>query len=165
MKGTIFGSDYKAKLFNSYFLDKLKPHKEEQLSQAFEKIVSLCINGKVNEFKEVLTNPSKRIYQDIIYSNSNDELSGLNIQEIVASTGQIEVMKLIHEYQPNDKNLYMGQALAKAINKKDLEMVQCILSRTDLTIPSIEHHLCFHAEPQLYGEMLVKAIQNEMIFS
>ena len=162
MEDTVFASDYKAKLYNPHSLKKLKPHKEEELSQAFEKIVSWCINGKVNELKEVLQNPSKptNIYEDIIYSNSKDEQSGLNIREIVVSTSQIEVMKLIHEYRSINKYLYLGQALAKAINKKDLKMVQCILSRRDPKITSIEEHIPFDFEPQMYG--IIKEIVTYM---
>ena len=74
-------------------------YSKEELAKTFKIIVKWCINGETEKLNEVVDNVEKPIYNDILFSNAKDAISNYNIREIVASSGQVKVMKLIHEDQ------------------------------------------------------------------
>ena len=139
-----FKEDYKA---------KAKSCEDDNMSQAFQEVVTWCINNEIDKLKEVLDSKSSSLYKEIIFSALKDQESGYNLREIVASTGRIDVMKAIHLDYTTDgpvKHLYLGKALEVAISKENLGMVQCILSRDNPKIPKVLNYLQSAFEPQRF---------------
>ena len=142
------------KLYEGEFRDDYKAKLKDQsgrTSQVFEDIVSWCINSRIDKLQDVLNDKNDSIYKNIIFSSEKDVYSGYNIREIVAFTGKVEVMKLIHEDQPPTgptKHLYLGKALKIAILKENTRMVQCILGRNYPKIKNILDYLESAIDPQ-----------------
>ena len=94
----------------------------EKSSEAFENIVTWCLNGEVKKLTEA---SQIDLYRKILYSLGSkpcvDVLTEYNICEFASISGSVEVMKTL------PKN-YMGRSLIFAILKDDLEMVKYILS-------------------------------------
>ena len=157
-----FKEDYKAKLSLSELKwsttsSSIKRHDHDHLSTVFQEIVSWCIKGQTEKLKEVLDSQTNPIYKDVLFSTLKDLRSGLNIREIVATIGQIKVMKLIHQEQTSP-HLYLGSAFGIAIRNLDLEMVQCILSRKNSRFRCTQSDLRSVWEPEGKGREIFKAI-------
>ena len=126
-----FEKDYKAQLsLTSGKKIPQKPWEKKTLSQVFEEVVSWCINGQTEELKKAIDSLSEPSYKAIVFSTFKDAKTGYNIREIVAATGQVEVMKIIHADQAPYRPLYIGKALEYAISRDDFKMVSCIIERT-----------------------------------
>ena len=115
-----FKGDYKAKLRLSdqkWWTSGFRHHDQDQLSKVFQEIVTWCIKGQTDKLEKAFGCKPDPIYKDVLFSTLKDDRSGLNIREIVATIGDIKVMKLIHEDQTSP-HLYLGNALEKAIKNQ-----------------------------------------------
>ena len=109
--------NYKAKLKDRDVKDY-----GEKSSEAFENIVTWCLNGEVEKLEKA---NKKDLYMKLLRSRGTrpcvDNLTEYTICEFASVSGNVEVMKIL------PKN-YIGRSLIFATLKDDLEMVQYILS-------------------------------------
>ena len=142
-----FKSDYIAEVSGSSFL---KSYKQKSVSKAFEEIVGWCINSETEKLKEVINDESQPIYNDVIYSHCKDVRSNYNLVDIIATIGNVNVLKIIIENMPKDKYLNVGRhGLNNAIRKGDLDMISCIFLYK-YRFNSYEYHLKFAYEPERF---------------
>ena len=147
-----FKSTFKAKLQIQCCKNKNCSFSENELSKAFEEIISWCINNDVDNLKRVIDRDnidhddvdgesdddsdddsdlnSYSIYKHLIYGvDCRDLETGYNIREIVSATGNVETMKLISNAE-EEEHIYFGNALEISIIKNDVDMIRCILCIT-----------------------------------
>ena len=148
-----FNEDYKADMKSESVPQYIHSEfKDEILAKAFQDVVSWCLKAEIEKLKEGLNKPP---FSYIMFSNIKDKTSGYNLREIVAATGKVEVMKIIHE----DQNLclYLGKSLDIALSNEDFKMVCCILSRKVPQVPKIRQSL-FNAYQTENFEMLQEIV-------
>ena len=123
-----FKPAFNAKLEIQCCLDKNCIFSEQDLSKAFEEIISWCINNNEDDLKKVINDSldSYSVYKHLIFGvDCRDLQTGYNIREIVSASGNVRIMKLIldaHEIE----HLFLGNALEISIIKNDLDMIKCI---------------------------------------
>ena len=160
MKIEEFEPNYKATLSCpsnercSYFSD-------EELSKAFEEIVTWCINNEEDKFKEAM---KQNIYKTlIIHVHCRDYKSGYNLQEIVSVCGSSKIMKLIAEGRPSSRhrNTFLGNALQIAIERNDLEMVKAILIRRILNPKKYLESAYEPCRSAIFEQLIQNIFENE----
>ena len=112
-----FKPDYKAELKWDYCLKKqfenFSTEGKQELSKAFEEIVTWCINGNTEKLKEAASAELDyhTNYKIVLFSDSEfiDVKSDCNIIDIMVATDNIEAMKVITDHSKvNQKSLNFG---------------------------------------------------------
>ena len=103
------------------------PYNTEKLNEAFEKLVSWCINGKTDMLNNALQTP---IFSKLVRLKFEcvDSKTGHNIVEFAAISGKTEIMKILLKHRTDlEDYLDIGKSLKYAIAQEDVEMVKCML--------------------------------------
>ena len=67
-------------------------YSEKELSQAFQDLVSWCVNNEVDKFKRAFEDVSRPIFKDLVFFiKCVDETTGYNIHEIVVIMESVEI--------------------------------------------------------------------------